>query len=253
MTILITGASSGIGLELANVFARGSHDLVLVARRAERLEELKQQLEADYHITVTTIVEDLSVDGSPERVMNALKGRSVDVLVNNAGSGDFGFFHKSDVEKMNRMMHLNMVSLTILTRLVLNEMIARGSGKILNVASVAAFMPGPTSAVYFASKAFVLSFSEALSNELEGTGVTVTVLCPGATSTEFDVVAGSDWGASYRQRIPTAHEVAVFGHHALFAGKRVAIYGWMNRLMVWMLRVLPRSVVLKAARSWMSH
>ena len=253
MTTLITGASSGIGLELAKIFAREGHDLVLVARRRDRLETLMESILSEHDIQVTLIVEDLSQDGAPQRVVDVLCGRSIDVLVNNAGSGDYGFFVETDVEKTSQMIHLNVLSLTTLTRLLLPSMVARQSGKILNVASVAAFMPGPTSSVYFASKAFVLSFSEALSNELETSGVSVTVLCPGATSTEFDTAAGSDWGEAYRKKIPTAQAVAQFGYKALMAEKRLAIYGWTNRLIVILLRFIPRHFILKSARYWLSE
>ncbi len=253
MTTLITGASSGIGFELAKIFAREGYDLVLVARRRDRLEAVKATIQSVYSIDVQFVVEDLSQEGASQCVVDALAGREIDVLVNNAGSGDYGLFVHTDVAKTSRMLHLNMLTLATLTRLLLPSMIARQSGKILNVASVAAFMPGPTSSMYFASKAFVLSFSEALSNELEGTGVTVTVLCPGATSSEFDTAAGSDWGEAYRKKIPTAQEVAEFGYVALMQGKRLAIHGRLNQFFVFLLRFTPRDIVLKTVRSWIDQ
>lgn len=250
MTILITGASSGIGLELAKIFAREGYDLVLVARRNDRLEELKTTIRSKYSVQIHTIAQDLSVDGAAECVVEKLEGRSIDMLVNNAGSGDVGMFVGTDKEKSDRMLHLNMLSLIALTRLLLPSMISAQSGKILNVASIAAFFPGPTMALYFASKAFVLSFSEALANELEGSGVSVTILCPGTTSTEFDRSAGTDWGDEYRKKIPTAKEVAEFGYHALTANKKLAIYGWKNRLLIFLIRFLPRTIVVKLSRRY---
>ena len=252
MTVLITGASSGIGCELAKIFAREGYDLVLVARRGDRLESLKQLIQTEHSVQITTIVQDLSFDGGAEHLFEMLAGRSIDILVNNAGSGDVGMFVETDPQKTERMLHLNILSLASLTRLILPSMIARQSGKILNVASIAAFFPGPTMASYFASKAFVLSFSEALSNELEGTGVSVTILCPGSTSTEFDRAAGSDWGEAYRQKIPRASEVAEFGFSTLMAHKRIAVYGWKNRVLIFLIRFIPRHVVVRISRVFLS-
>ncbi len=249
MTVLITGASSGIGLEFAKIFAREGNDLVLVARRGDRLEALKTEIESTTQRSVQLLIEDLSKEGAAQRIVSALSGKQIDVLVNNAGSGDAGLFIESSLEKTQAMMQLNMIALTELTRLLLPSMVKCGKGGILNLASIAAFVPGPTMSVYFASKAFVLSFSEAISKELEGTGVSVTVLCPGATSTEFDMAAGSDWGETYRKHLPTGKEVAQFGYDALIRGKQIAIYGWKNCLMIFLVRLLPRNVVTNFVRT----
>ncbi len=179
-TALITGASNGIGYELAKVHAEKGDNLVLVARRKDRLDELKKELEEIYKISVFTLEKDLSLPGSALEVFNELKSKdlSIDYLVNNAGFGDFGLFAESDWNKQERMINLNIMSLAHLTRLFLPDMIRNGKGKILNLASTAAFQPGPTMSVYFATKAFVLSFSQALNEELREYGITVTALCP---------------------------------------------------------------------------
>ena len=181
MTSLITGASGGIGAELARLFAAAGFDLVLVARRKEKLDELKNELESAHKIKVSVFECDLSKDGAAQKVFAFTQEQniSVDVLVNNAGFGDWGLFAECNLEKQNQMIHLNILSLTELTRLFVPQMTERKSGRILNVASIASFMPGPKMSVYYASKAFVRSFTEALSVELKKTGVTVTALCPG--------------------------------------------------------------------------
>jgi len=186
-TALITGASFGIGLELARIFAREGHNLVLVARSGDRLRQLAAELEKAHGTRSLILTTDLSDPGAPAYVFDQTgrAGIFVDFLVNNAGFGQYGLFADSDLEECLRQIQLNVSTLTHLTRLYVAEMIAHGSGRILNVASTAAFQPGPLMAVYFATKAYVLHFSEALANELEGTGVTVTCLCPGATATEF--------------------------------------------------------------------
>lgn len=251
-TALITGASSGIGLELARVFAAQSVNLVLVARSEGKLKSLANDLAQQYKIKVITLGQDLSNPPSAQSVYDFCKSQQVhiDYLVNNAGFGDFGLFASSDWNKQLQMINLNMVTLTWLTRLFLPDMIQSGYGKILNVASTAAFQPGPTMAVYYATKAYVLHFSEAISNELEGTGVTVTTLCPGATESGFQQAA--DMGDSKLvkgKKLPSSLEVAEYGYRAMMKGQRVAIHGWKNYLMANSVRFTPRSWVLKIVRS----
>ena len=186
-TALITGASSGIGLELAKLFARDGYELVLVARRVERLEELGRELTQRHGVRCHTISVDLAQPDAAAEIVRRLEGAgpAVDVLVNNAGFGVLGPLATTEPETAGRMIRVNIEALTQLTRALLPGMLARRRGRILNVASTAGFAPGPLMAVYYATKAYVISFSEALAEELRGTGVTVTVLCPGPTRTEF--------------------------------------------------------------------
>ncbi|MFT4282940.1 MAG: SDR family NAD(P)-dependent oxidoreductase [Candidatus Woesearchaeota archaeon] len=234
---LITGASSGIGLEFAKVFARNKHNLVLVARREELLNDLKKDLESKYKVDIIVIKEDLSDIKSAYRLKEKLKDKKVNVLVNNAGFGDKSLFAKSNIKKIEDMVTLNVTTLTLLTRLFVEDLI-KLKGKILNVASVAAFQPGPFMSVYYATKAYVLNFTEALSKELEGK-VKVSCLCPGPTRTEFDKVAN----AKFQGSIPTAREVAVYGYNCLNKGKVVAVHGFLFRILVQLNRLLPRSVI----------
>ncbi len=186
-TVLITGASAGIGLEFARLFANDGFKLVITASNEQRLLERARQLHDDHNAEVEVIAEDLSCDGAAARLVREIEKRQleIDVLVNNAGFGVYGMFSDTDGVKEHELLHVNIVALTELTKLLLKPMLERGAGKILNVGSTAGFVPGPGMAVYYASKAYVLSFSEALANELEGTGVSVTVLCPGPTGTNF--------------------------------------------------------------------
>ena len=248
-TALITGASAGIGLAFAQIFAEKGYDLILVARRKDALMQLATSFPKT---NVTVIASDLSVPNAAQEVFDQVKAAqlSVDVLVNNAGFGDYGFFHESNWQKQQEMMQLNMIALTQLTHLFLPEMIARKSGKILNVASTASFQPGPLMSVYFATKAFVLHFSEAIANELAGTGVSVTCLCPGATASEFQQVANLENSSMVKGRkLPTAYEVALYGYQALIKGKTVAIHGTLNYLMANSVRFSPRKMVVKLVRS----
>lgn len=243
-TALITGASSGIGLELARVFAREGYALVLVARNRKRLEEIAAELKP---APVKVIAKDLSLPGAAEDVQREVP--KVDVLVNNAGFSVFGKFADLPLAEELNIMQLNMTALVILTRLYVPGMIAAGSGKILNVASTAAFQPGPLMAIYYATKAFVLSFSEAIANELEGTGVTVTALCPGPTATGFQERAKMEnSGLVKGKRMMDARTVAEVGYRALLRGKPVVIPGLRNKLLAQSIRVSPRSMVTKIVR-----
>ena len=251
LTALITGASSGIGLEFAKVFAANKTNLVLVARSEDKLNQLATQLRSDFGITVKVIVADLSQMEQVFQVYNTCKTANIQInyLINNAGFGSYGFFVESDWKKTEEMIDLNIKSLTLLSRLFGSDMVANKAGKILNVASTAAFQPGPTMAVYFATKSYVLFLSEAMSNELKGTGVTVTCLCPGATESGFMVAAAMDDSALFKNRkLPTSAAVALFGYKAMMKGKMTVIHGIMNYLIANSIRLAPRSWVLPMVR-----
>jgi uncharacterized protein len=250
-TALITGASNGIGYELAKVHASKGDNLVLVARSISKLEELKSELEDKYKISALTIEKDLSIQGAAKEVYDELKDKSIkiDYLVNNAGFGDFGLFAESDWSKQEKMINLNILALAYFTRLFLPDMISRRSGKILNLASTASFQPGPTMSVYFATKAFVLSFSEAVNNEVREFGITVTALCPGATLSGFQAAAAMEGSKLLdRKNIPSSREVAEYGYRAMMQGRTVAIHGFRNTLLANSVRFAPRSLVVKMAR-----
>lgn len=249
-TALITGATSGIGLELAKQLGNNGYDLVIVAQDRQKLEATKRLLEST-GITVATITQDLAQENAAQYVCDqlAVKKIEIDVLVNNAGFGDFGPFDESDWKKINDMMHLNIITLTHLTRLLLPGMRTRRHGKILNVASTAAFRAGPLMSVYYASKAFVLSFSEGIGEELEGSGVTVTALCPGATASGFQKASQMEHSALVKGRtLASAKEVAAYGYRAMEQGKRVAIHGWSNKFLIFLTRLLPRRFSARVIR-----
>ena len=250
-TVLITGASSGIGYELAHVFARHGHDLVLVARRKERLETLASELRQKHGRKVWIFSCNLAEKDEISKLYYTIQNAKIqiDILVNNAGVGYFGEFAKSDFNISRNMIVLNMMALTYLTHLFLPGMIKCGRGKILNLASTASFQPGPFMAVYFASKAYVLSFSEAIGNELIGTGVTVTALCPGGTSTEFQKIANhTSKSKLLSKRMMTANEVAEIGYAGLMKNKAIVIPGFINKLMAISVRFIPRFFVTKITR-----
>lgn len=244
-TVIITGASGGLGLELAKIFAKEGCRLVLVARSKDKLESVSREISKNFGVQVKAFPSDLSKTGSTEKLWGQLIKEKIlpDILVNNAGFGMHGFFSKTDLSKELEMMQLNMVSLVQLSKLALQGMLKKGNGKILNIASTAAFQPGPLMAVYYASKAFVLSFSQALSNELEGTGITVTCLCPGPTKTGFQDRAQVSRTMLFQRHVMDAHEVAVVGYQALMKGKRLEIAGFRNKFLAFLVRILPRNFV----------
>jgi len=247
-TALITGASGGIGKELARAFARDGWDLVLVARNERRLMSLAHELTTVDCIQVQVVVIDLTDADAPERLRAHLEtsGITVDCLVNNAGFGDFGDFVDIPEERLLSMIELNVLTLAQLTYLCAIDMKARGHGYILNLGSIASFFPGPKMALYYATKAFVLSLTEALAEELRPYGVTVCALCPGPTSTSFDKNARMAQSPLFKEdRAASAEEVAAFGYRALMAGKVVAVPGALNRLGVFGVRLAPRVVVRK--------
>lgn len=250
-TVLITGASGGIGLELAKLFAADRHDLVLVARSSEKLHEIAAQFSKDYGVQVRVIVKDLSAVSSCLEVYEELKREKIEVhtLVNNAGVGGYGDFWQTDWPKERQIIDLNISSLVYLTKLFLKDMMGRREGKILNVASTAAFQPGPLMSIYYATKAFVLSFTEALAEELRGTGITVSALCPGPTETGFREAAGMKKSMLLSKSLTMdALSVAQAGYEGLKRGKRIVVPGFKNRLIIQMLRVMPRFFVTRTVR-----
>ncbi|MUG97286.1 SDR family NAD(P)-dependent oxidoreductase [Scytonema sp. UIC 10036] len=251
-TALITGASSGIGYELVKLFAREGYNLVLIARSGEKLAIIAQEFNQKYSITVKVIPKDLSEPTSPEEIFQELQQENitVDILVNNAGFATYGFFNETDLNTELEMMQVNMVCLTHLTKLFLKDMVKQGYGKILNVASTASFQPGPLMAVYFATKAYVLSFSEAIANELEGTGVTITALCPGPTESGFQKRAAMEDSKLVKgQKIMDSETVAKIGYTALMEGKTVVITGIKNKILAASVRFSTRKMVTKIVRS----
>jgi short-subunit dehydrogenase len=253
-TALITGASGGIGLELARICAEHKFDLVLVARNEHKLDALASELQGSYGISVFVFASDLSQPEASKAIFERCEsqGLIIDILINNAGFGDFAFFSDCHWEKQQQMIQVNITALTQLTRLFLPAMIGRKQGRILNLASTAAFLPGPGMSVYFATKAYVLSFSEAIANELARTGVTVTVLCPGPTESGFQQAAAQQESKLVKgKKLPTSRQVAAFGFRALMRGKVVAIHGWKNAMMVSSLRISPRSLIRQVSRRLM--
>ncbi len=248
-TALITGASGGLGLSFVNIFAREGYDVVLVARNESKLNEIKADIEKKYGIKSYVIARDLCKTECVNEVFAETErlGLTVDVLVNNAGFGDFGEFHKSDADKQIRMVNLNVTALMQLCRLYLPSMVERGDGKILNVDSIAAFQAGPLMSVYYATKAFVLSFSQALTRELKGTGVTVTALCPGPIKTNFE--SSSELGESglfKNLKVWDPNTVAEFGYKNMKRGKPLCVCGFVNKIIVFSNRLAPRSLVRNA-------
>jgi len=250
-TALITGASGGLGLEFAKIHAKKGGDLVLIARSGDKLNQLKTELESQYGIAVHVIELDLSKPNAAQEVFTETqnKGLIIDCLINNAGIGTFGFFNDLDWKKEAQLLNLNMITLTHLTKLYLPKMVEQKRGFILNVASTAAFQPGPFMATYFASKAYVLHFSEALGNEVKSSGIKVSALCPPATQTSFFKSADMmDSSLTKGKKLPTAIEVAAYGYKSMLKGKSVAVYGLGNRIMASLVGFSPRSLVVKITR-----
>jgi uncharacterized protein len=246
-TALVTGASGGIGEDLARELAARQYNLVLVARSADKLEALGQELRQKYGIESTAIAMDLSTPDAAEQLTRELESRNltIDVLVNNAGFGDYGEFWTLETGKTAQMLHLNITTLTMLSRALLPGMVARKRGKIMNVASTAAFMPGPLMSVYYASKNYVLALSEGLSEELAGSGVTVTALCPGPVETGFQTQAAMQDSKLLKNPsgLLSSAEVAKQGIVALERGQRVIIPGTMNQILAMLPRWMPRAFV----------
>ena len=244
---LITGASSGIGRELANCFAADGINVVLVARNNERLNQVAAALRAEYQIETRILVKDLSIAGTPSEIAHELSDIKIGAVVNNAGFGWKGAFVESDMQHCLQMMHVNMDALVQLTHQFLPAMIERHSGHIMNVSSTAAFQPGPTAAIYFGAKAFVYSFSCALDEELRGSGVTVTTLCPGSTNTEFHNRANMHRAMNHTPRME-ARTVAEAGYRGMMNGKRVVIPGLLNKITSAVAKRLPEKLTSSIVR-----
>jgi len=252
-TVLITGASGGIGYELAKLFARDHHNLVLVARSADKLAQVATELQA-HGITVKTIALDLAAPPAPKFLFDQVQreGVIIDVLINNAGFGIFGEFAQMPEQEILGQIDLNIRALTELTRLFLPAMVKRRSGRIMNVASTAAFQPGPLIAVYYATKAYVLSFSEAIANELRHSGVTVTCFCPGATHTDFARRAGIENSRIFKLGAMSAEKVALDGYRAVMEGRTLAVSGVHNWVVAQANRLAPRKMATAVSR-WVAE
>lgn len=253
-TALITGASGGIGYELAKLFAQDHYNLVLVARSGEKLNQLAAELQTQHGIRVTVVPIDLVDSAAPQFLFDQLRREriDVDVLVNNAGFGALGEFARISEAETLGQIQLNLTALTHLSKLFLAPMLERGAGRIMNVASTAAFQPGPLMAVYFASKAYVLSFSEALANELRGSGVTVTCFCPGATNTGFAKRAGLEGSRLFKLGAMSVETVARDGYRGLMSGRTLVISGMHNWLVAEAVRLAPRKLVTVVSR-WIAE
>jgi short-subunit dehydrogenase len=249
-TALITGASSGLGREFARLAAQEGHDVVLVARSESKLRELARELSTAHQVGAHVVTADLSQPEAPDTIVAAVNrlGLAIDFLINNAGFGSTGAFLELELAREIEMIDLNVRALTALTHHFAKPMVARGFGRIMNIASTAGFQPGPFMATYYASKAFVVSFSEALAFELRGTGVTVTCHCPGATATEFASTAGNDKTKLFQRKgVADAREVALHGYRAMMKGQVLAIQGALNWMGVEAVRFAPRAAVRSMA------
>ncbi len=242
---LITGASSGIGYELASEYAKHKHNLILSARSTAKLEELKSKLEKEFSIKVVVISCDLSVSRSAKKLFDEVQSRGLKIngLVNNAGFGDHVEFEKSDLNKTLEMIQLNITTLTELTHLFIKDLKTHTPSHILNVASTAAFQAGPLMSVYYATKAYVLSFSEGLYEELKDKNVSVTALCPGPTISGFQETANFTNNFISKVKLPTSKDVAVYGYRSAMRKQAVAVHGFMNRMLIFSQRFTPRSTI----------
>lgn len=243
---VVTGASGGIGYEMARSLAASGHSLVLVARNAEKLEALAETANREHGTQTLVVACDLGAHGAADALAERLRAAGIvpDILINNAGFGVFGLHAETPLEREQAMIDLNIVALTRLTKLLLPGMLAAKRGRIVNVASTAAFQPGPYMAVYYASKAYVLSYSEALAEEVSGSGVTVTALCPGPTASGFqDAAAMHDSALVKGKRLPSSKDVAEYGLRAMRRGQRVAIHGVVNWCLAQSVRFSPRRAV----------
>ncbi len=248
---LITGASSGIGLELSHLLAEAGNNLILVARKERELYELQASLKKKYDIQVEVIIKDLAVPGAPKEIYSHIinKKINIDTLINNAGVGSFGPFNEISLDKDINLIDVNVRALTELTKLFLPQLLENKKGRILNVASTAGFMPGPYMAVYYASKSYVISFSEALSSELKDTGVTVSVLCPGPTKTGFQAKAEMKKSDFVSLGVMEARDVALCGYKGMLKGKTIIIPGFLNKLLVFGGKLIPRKLLTALAKS----
>jgi short-subunit dehydrogenase len=249
-TVLITGASGGIGYELATLFAKDGYDLVLIARNEKKLRDIAADFISRYGVSSTVLVKDLTRATAPREIYEELQAKNItiDILINNAGFGLFGEFLETNLQEEMDMIQVNVAALTHMTKLFLPQMVQRGAGRIMNVASMAAFQPGPLMAVYYATKAYVLSFSEALENELRGSGVTVTALCPGTTKTDFETRANLGESKLFKSGVMDVHTVAKAGYDGLMHGKTIVVPGTQNLLLTKAVRFMPRKLVTSTVR-----
>jgi short-subunit dehydrogenase len=248
-TALVTGAASGLGYELALLLAKDAYKLILVDIDTENLSKVKTEIEADFNVEVLTLAKDLSLPNIAQDIMDDLDNHQIDVLINNAGFGLFGSFAETDWERESAMLQVHIMTTTHLTKLALEGMVKRGSGKILNMSSLAAFQPGPLMSIYYASKGYMLSFSEAIANELKGTGVSVTALCPGPTKTAFQETVSEDAKENkIKFNMANAKEVALYGYKAMLKGKTYAIPGGFNKFLATLPRFMPRNTATSIVR-----
>jgi len=246
---LVTGAASGLGYELALLLAKDKYELILVDIDAEKLESAKENIENEFGSKITLLVKDLSTQGIAQEIFEEIEEIPISVLINNAGFGIFGTFSNTDWQRESDMLHLHIMTTTHLTKLLLKGMVERGRGKILNMSSLAAFQPGPLMSLYYASKAYILSFSEAIANELKGTGVTVTALCPGQTKTCFqEVVSEGTVDNKISFNVACPREVAAYGYKAMLKGKTVAIPGIFNKFLSKLPRFISRNTTTAIVR-----
>lgn len=247
-TVLITGASSGIGYEFARIFARQKYRLILTARESAKLLEIKNEFEGQYNTPTIILTKDLSDINEVNTIHEYIKSNNirVDVLINAAGAGVYGEFKDTDFTKESDMIKVNILALTYLTKNILKEMLESNSGNIINVASTAAFKPGPLMSVYYATKAYVLSFSESIAAEISNTNVTLTILCPGPTSTDFMKKSSSSEVKDLKfKKMQTASEVASYGYKAMLRKELTAIPGISNRVLTFLLKFFPRKLFAK--------
>jgi short-subunit dehydrogenase len=244
---LITGASSGLGKEFARIHASRGGDLVLVARREAELNVFKEELQGKNNVNVLILTFDLTVSDAVEKIVNEIdsKGIQVDMLINNAGFGGYGNFHERELNRELEMIRLNVEALTKLTHYLLPQMLKRNEGHILNVASVAGFMPGPLQSVYFATKAYVVSFTQGVAAEISGSGVKISALCPGPVHTGFENAAGLAGGNLFKGAAQ-AHKTALIGYNGMLRGRRIIFNQWMYRFLInWIAPLVPRKMLAK--------
>lgn len=241
---LITGGTEGIGFELSKIFAQNKHHLIIVARDKIKLMNIKNELEKEYKIIVEVIQCDLSVDKACEKIINFVEEKKlvVDNLINNAGIGSFGFFHESEDSFEEKLININISALTSLTKYFVRDMVKRGEGGILNVASTAAFIGGPKMAIYYSSKAYVLSLTEAIHDEVESLGVRVSCLCPGPVKTSFQEKSGIKKSENAKKYLMDSDKVAREGYVGLLKGKTIIIPGYKNKLLILANKLIPRAL-----------
>ena len=248
-TALVTGAASGLGFEFSLLLAKDSYNLILVDMDAAKLEKVKNHIQKSYNSQIVMLIKDLSKPNIAQEVYEHVEEIPIDILINNAGFGLFGAFSDTKWQRESEMLNLHISTTTQLTKLILKGMVDRGNGKILNISSLAAFLPGPLMAIYYASKAYILSFSQAIANELKGTGVTVTALCPGQTKTSFQEAVSSTSSKNkeaFNMACPI--EVAKYGYVAMLKGKTVAIPGRFNKFLATLSRFVPRKMTTSIVR-----